>query len=69
MINEPKDVNIGNHVWIAANVIVLKGVTINDGSIVGTRSVVTHDVPSNSLAVGVPAKTVKSNVEWTNKPK
>ena len=68
-INEPKAVNIGNHVWLAAGVVVLKGVNIGAGSIVGTRSVVTHDVPENSLVVGVPAKIVKSNVEWTRKIK
>ena len=47
---------IGNHVWIGKRAIILKGVTIGDGSIVGMGAVVTKDVPSNSLAVGNPAK-------------
>ena len=49
-------VRIGNHVWIGKRAIILKGVTIGDGSIVGMGAVVTKDVPPNSLAVGNPAK-------------
>lgn len=63
-INPPGNVIIGNHVWIAAQVIVLKGVQLGDNSIVGTRSIVTKSVPSNCLAVGMPAKTIKENVTW-----
>ena len=54
------EVNIGNNVWIGANACILSGVTIGDGAIIGANSVVTHDVPAYSVAVGVPAKVIKS---------
>jgi len=53
-ISDP--VAIGNHVWLASDVTVLRGVTIGDHSVVGARSLVTHDLPPHSLAYGVPAR-------------
>jgi acetyltransferase-like isoleucine patch superfamily enzyme len=49
-----------DNVWLAARVIVLPGVTIGQNSVVGAGSVVTHDVPANVLAAGVPAKVIRS---------
>lgn len=46
---------IGNNVWLGNNVCVMPGVTIGDGVVVGANSVVTHDIPSYSIAVGSPA--------------
>jgi acetyltransferase-like isoleucine patch superfamily enzyme len=63
-LNPARNVEIGHHVWIAEGVVVLKGVRIGDGSIVGTRSVVTKSIPSNCLAAGNPAKLFRSNVSW-----
>lgn len=57
-------INIGNHVWLGKNAAILKGVTIGDNSIVGFNTVVTHDVPSNSVAAGNPALIVKESVTW-----
>ncbi len=57
-------VKIGNHVWIGTRAIIMKGVNIGDGAIVGAGSIVTKDVPANSIAVGVPAKVIRNNVEW-----
>ncbi len=54
-----KDVNIGNDVWLAANVIILPGVTIGDGSVVAAGAVVNKDVPANVVVAGVPARIVK----------
>ncbi len=59
-----KPVRIGNHVWIGMNVLILKGVTINDGAIIAAGSVVTRDVPANCLVAGVPAYVIKENVQW-----
>jgi acetyltransferase-like isoleucine patch superfamily enzyme len=48
-------VRIGDHVWIASDCLVLKGVTIGEHAVIGARSLVTHDVPPHTLAFGVPA--------------
>lgn len=53
---------IGQDVWLGAGVIVLGGVTIGDGCIVGAGAVVTKDLPPYSIAVGVPAKVVKTRL-------
>ena len=47
---------IGDHAWIASDVTVLRGVSIGAHAIVGTRSLVTRDVPAHGLAFGVPAR-------------
>jgi acetyltransferase-like isoleucine patch superfamily enzyme len=59
-----KPIHIGNHVWIGMRSAILKGVTIGDGAIVAAGSVVTNDVPANSLVGGVPARVLKENVSW-----
>ena len=53
-------VTIKNNVWIGKDAIVLKGVTIGEGSIVATRAVVTKDVPPFSIVAGNPSKVVKA---------
>ena len=53
-----KPVCIGNNVWIGEGVCVMPGVTIGDNVIIGANAVVTHDVPDNSIAVGIPAKVI-----------
>ncbi len=55
-----KPVVIERNVWIAGASIVLKGVTIGENSVVGAGSVVTRDIPKDSLALGNPAQVVKS---------
>lgn len=52
---------IGKNVWIGDKVAVLSGVTIGDGAVIGANSVVTHDVPANSVAVGAPARIIYQN--------
>lgn len=54
-----KSVKIGNDVWLAANVIILPGVTIGDRVVVAAGSVVTDDVPTGSLFAGSPARLVR----------
>lgn len=51
-------VQIGNDVWIGARCIILPGVTIHDGAVVAAGAVVTHDIPPNAIAGGVPAKII-----------
>ena len=61
-INPPRDIQIGNHVWLGQGVRVLKGVRIGDNSIIGSRAVVTGDIPAGVIAVGVPARVLRSGV-------
>lgn len=56
-VGEP--IHIGADVWCGARVIVLKGVTIGDGTVVGAGSVVVKALPAGVVAVGVPARAVK----------
>jgi acetyltransferase-like isoleucine patch superfamily enzyme len=65
IINHDKAVHIGNHVWLGAKVLVLKGSQIDDNSVVGIASIVTKHIPANSLAVGAPAKVLKENINWS----
>ncbi len=51
---------IGDRVWLGARVVVLKGVTIGDGTVVGAGSVVTRSLPPGVVAVGVPARVVRT---------
>jgi virginiamycin A acetyltransferase len=50
---------IGNDVWIAANVVILRGVTVGDGAVIGAGAVVTKDVEPYSIVAGVPARKIK----------
>ncbi len=57
-------VKIEDDCWIAANVIILAGVTIGQGCVIAAGSVVTKDIPPYSIAAGVPAKVIKSRKEF-----
>ena len=57
-------ITIGNHVFIGSHTIILPGVSIGDHVVIGAGSVVSRDIPSNSVAVGVPAKVLKSIGEY-----
>jgi acetyltransferase-like isoleucine patch superfamily enzyme len=50
---------IGRGVWLGARVMVMKGVTIGDNTVVAANSVVTKDLPCNILAAGIPAKIIR----------
>ena len=59
-----KPIKIGEHVWIGQGATILKGVTIGNNAIVASGSIVTKDVPANSMVAGVPAKVIYTNVSW-----
>lgn len=54
---------IGNDVWIGGRVTILPGVHIGNGVVIGAGSVVTKDIPDNSVVAGNPAKIVKERVQ------
>ncbi|HDZ8911616.1 TPA: acetyltransferase [Aeromonas dhakensis] len=54
-----KPVLIESNVWLGEGVVVLPGVTIGKASIIGANSVVSRDIPANSIAVGNPARVIK----------
>jgi maltose O-acetyltransferase len=55
-----RPIRIGDGVWIGGGAIVLPGVAIGDGCVVGAGSIVTRDLPPGSLAVGNPARIIRS---------
>lgn len=52
-------ITIGEDVWLAANVTVLKGSKIGNGAVVGAKGLVKGEIPENAVAVGIPAKVLK----------
>jgi len=63
-INHARDITIDNHIWIAANCHILKGVCIGKNSVIGAGSIVTKDIPENSIAVDVPEIVRRENITW-----
>lgn len=55
----PSPVKIGKNVWIGSDCTILPGVEIGDGAVIGAGSVVTKNIPANSIAVGSPARVIK----------
>lgn len=62
-------VTIGNEVFIGAESVILPGVSIGDRVVIGANSTVTHDIPSNSVAVGSPARVICTLDEYLEKEK
>lgn len=60
-------ITIGNNVWIGMNAVVLPGVHIGDNVIVAANSVVTEDIPANSIAAGSPCRVIKPKGPYTGK--
>ncbi|WP_103174735.1 acyltransferase [Paracoccus sp. SY] len=63
-INPCKPIAIGDHVWVGQHSTILKGATIGSHSVIGAGSIVRGAIPDNSLAVGSPAKVIRSGVTW-----
>lgn len=65
IINSESFVTINDSVWVGSRAIILKGNTIGSGSVVGMGTVVTSDIPENSISVGYPNRTIKNNIRWS----
>lgn len=57
------DIVVGNDVWIGYEAVILSGVTIGDGAIIGTRALVTKDVPPYTIVGGTPAKPIRKRFD------
>ena len=53
-------ISIHDNVWLGVNCVVLDGVTIGTGTVIGAGAVVTKSIPENSVAIGIPAKVIRS---------
>ena len=57
------DIVVGNDVWIGYEAVILSGVTIGDGAVIGTRALVTKDVPPYTIVGGTPAKPIRKRFD------
>ena len=64
-----KPITVGRNCFIGCRTVVLPGVTIGDNVIIGAGSIVNSDVPSNTVAAGIPCKTICTLEEYINKHK
>ena len=59
----PKEIHVGNRVWIGGNTTILAGVSIGDESVIGAGSVVTREIPSGVVAAGNPCRVLREITE------
>ena len=62
--NHARPIHVGHRVWLGRNVSVFKGANIGDEAIIGAHSIVTGEIPANTLAIGSPARVVREGVTW-----
>lgn len=68
VLNPPKDIKIGNHVWISRGCFITKGAVIPNNCIVGANSLVNKNFEEeNCIIAGSPAKIVKREINWSRK--
>ncbi len=67
--HDAKSIEIGNNVWLARGVTVLKGVTIGDNAVVAAGAVVNRSVTKNDIVAGLPARTIKNEHVTSTTPK
>jgi len=65
VLNPPEDIFIGDHVWVGMRSMILKGAYIPNGSVIGAMALVNKKFEEeNILIAGVPARQIRSNIEW-----
>lgn len=66
VINKPRKIKMGNHVWIGADVQILKGVSIADNNIIGMGSIITQSIEKENVVIGnkIETKILKENIDW-----
>ena len=68
-INDIENIKIGNNFFIGMQALIMPGVTMGDNFVIGARSVVTKDIPSNTVVCGMPARPIRTLEEYAKKPK
>lgn len=63
---EHSGITVQKNVWVGSRVLILKNVTIGEGSVIGAGAVVTKTIPPHVLAAGNPARVIRENVNWQN---
>lgn len=63
-INVDSPISVGDKVWLAEDVLLLGGAQVGNGCVVGARSLITSQLPDKCLAVGLPAKVVRTGIHW-----
>ncbi|MGL5041165.1 MAG: acyltransferase [Aeromonas sp.] len=63
-INPAQDILIGSRVWIGQEAMILKGATIEHGAVIGARALVTSNIKANQIAIGSPARAIRSDITW-----
>jgi acetyltransferase-like isoleucine patch superfamily enzyme len=67
VINKPKQINIGDKVWIGCRSLILKGVDIPSGNIIAANSTIhSTQLVENAIIGGNPTRTLKNNINWEN---
>ncbi len=64
-LNHPKDVMIGNHVWVSAGARLFAGAKIGNGSIVGANALTSSEFGEHLIIAGSPAKVIRENIVWS----
>jgi len=60
-----KPVTVGRRVWVGNRATILPGVTIGDNAVIAMGAIVTRDVPANALVAGIPARVIRTGIDWT----
>jgi len=63
-INFAENITIGQHVWVAAHAILLKGIEIGENSVIASGAIVTKSCEPGSLLAGNPARAIKTGISW-----
>lgn len=63
-LNPSRSIYVGDHVWLGMEAAILAGAKIGSGTVVGFRSVVKGELPSNAICAGIPARVIRENIGW-----
>lgn len=64
-INAPRNISIGNHVWIGQDALLLHGFSIGDGSVVGAKTVTSSHFKDHVIVAGNPGRVIKEDIVWS----